>query len=609
VHKLDALFPSIGDRVAVTDGINKPVTYKELSRQINSIASALLQEGVTTGSKVAVYQNPTIFWVASVVAILKIGAVYVPLDAATPPARLALMVQNCKPAAILINESTRETVMELEPQGAVVDISNAVDVPAESLPATALADAPAMVLYTSGSTGTPKGVVLTHDSLRHEFEHCEAVYGLRPDDVVLQQSAWSFDLSITQLFLALTVGARLHVASHTLRADGRAMAELLRDQNVTTTYATPTEYKTWLRDAHVDIIQQSPWKLALVAGEAVTVPLLRRFRNLGRADSLRLFNVYGPTETTCGSTKMQLDYADPDKYANAVPVGRASANESFYILDNNQSLQPLGLTGEVAIGGVGVAKGYLNNTEQTKASFVPDPFATADYTRRGWTTMYRTGDAGCLKEDGTLVLKGRLSGDTEVKLNGIRIDLRDVEQTVLKASEGQLADVAACVRTSLSASGDEEQATSKYMVAYCVLSSEAVLGESYDAESILQRILERLPLSHAMRPSVLVPIDELPRTTAGKLDRRALQDLEIAHVRLDNVTGTKTTALTATLSASEARLLKLWQCVLPEEVLRHVDIRSSSDFFTVGGTSILLVQLQQKIIERCHVSITLLGLF
>jgi hybrid polyketide synthase/nonribosomal peptide synthetase ACE1 len=609
VHKLDALFPSIGDRVAVTDGVNKPVTYKELSRQINSIASALLQEGVTTGSKVAVYQNPTIFWVASVVAILKIGAVYVPLDAATPPARLALMVQNCKPAAILINESTRETVMELEPQGAVVDISNAVDVPAESLPATALADAPAMVLYTSGSTGTPKGVVLTHDSLRHEFEHCEAVYGLRPDDVVLQQSAWSFDLSITQLFLALTVGARLHVASHTLRADGRAMAELLRDQNVTTTYATPTEYKTWLRDAHVDIIQQSPWKLALVAGEAVTVPLLRRFRNLGRADSLRLFNVYGPTETTCGSTKMQLDYADPDKYANAVPVGRASANESFYILDNNQSLQPLGLTGEVAIGGVGVAKGYLNNTEQTKASFVPDPFATADYTRRGWTTMYRTGDAGCLKEDGTLVLKGRLSGDTEVKLNGIRIDLRDVEQTVLKASEGQLADVAACVRTSLSASGDEEQATSKYMVAYCVLSSEAVLGESYDAESILQRILERLPLSHAMRPSVLVPIDELPRTTAGKLDRRALQDLEIAHVRLDNVTGTKTTALTATLSASEARLLKLWQCVLPEEVLRHVDIRSSSDFFTVGGTSMLLVQLQQKIIERCHVSITLLGLF
>ncbi|RHZ44289.1 uncharacterized protein CDV56_102026 [Aspergillus thermomutatus] len=609
VHKLDALLASIGDRVAVTDGVNKPVTYKELSRQINSIASSLLQEGVTAGSKVAVCQNPTVLWVASVVAILKIGAVYVPLDAATPPARLALMVQDCRPAAVLSNESTREMVGELAPQGAVIDVSNAVDVPAESLPTTALADAPAMVLYTSGSTGTPKGVVLTHESLRHEFEHCEAVYGLKPGDVVLQQSAWSFDLSITQLFLALTVGARLHVASHTLRADGRAMAELIRDENVTTTYATPTEYKAWLRNAHVDIIQQSPWRLALVAGEAVTVPLLRRFRNLGRADSLRLFNVYGPTETTCGSTKMQLDYANPDKYADAVPVGRASANECFYILDNNQSLQPLGLTGEVAIGGVGVAKGYLNNAEQTKASFVPDPFATSEYTRCGWTTMYRTGDAGYLKEDGTLVLKGRLSGDTEVKLNGIRIDLRDVEQTVLKASQGRLADVAACVRTNLSASEDEEQAAFKYMVAYCVFSSEGVLGESYDAESILQRILESLPLSHAMRPSVLVPVDDLPRTTAGKLDRRALADLEIAHGLLLSVTGATRTTLTSTLSNAEARLLELWQCVLPEEVVRHVGIRASSDFFSVGGTSMLLVQLQQKIIERCHVSLTLLDLF
>ncbi|PKY00833.1 beta-ketoacyl synthase domain-containing protein [Aspergillus campestris IBT 28561] len=609
VHRLDEILPSIGHRVAVTDAVNTPVTYQELSNQINSIASTLLREGVTAGSRVAICQHPTVFWVASVVAVLKVGAVYVPLDAATPPPRLALMVQDCKPAAVLVDESTREMVEDLAPEASLIGVSSALDTATESLPTTTLVDSPAMILYTSGSTGTPKGVVLSHESLRHEFEHCQAVYGLSEEDVVLQQSAWSFDLSITQLFLALTVGARLHVASHTLRADGRAMAALIRDEGVTATYATPTEYKTWLRDAHVDVLRQSPWKLALVAGEAVTVPLLKRFGNLDRADSLRLFNVYGPTETTCGSTKLQLDYAHPEKYADAVPVGRASANECFYILDTKQNPQPLGLSGEVVIGGVGVAKGYLNNADQTKVSFVHDRFATPEYTQRGWTTMYRTGDAGYLKDDGTLILTGRLSSDTEVKLNGVRTDLRDVEQTILKAGQGQFADVAACVRTNMSMSEDGDQVALKYMVAYCVLSTERMVGESSNPGSILQTILNNLPLSRAMRPSVLIPVDDLPRTTAGKLDRRALEKLEIAQAQLGSVGGATTTTSTSTLSDAEARLLRLWQSVLPEEAVRLVDIRASSDFFSVGGSSMLLVQLQHKITETYQASVTLLDLF
>ncbi|KAJ5318336.1 hypothetical protein N7476_004756 [Penicillium atrosanguineum] len=610
VHRFDALLPSIGDQVAVTDGINNPVTYMQLSHQINSIASSLLRGGAVAGSKVAIYQDPTMFWVASVVAVLKIGAVYVPLDAATPSARLAVMVQDCKPAAILVNSHTLEKVEEVAPQVPIIDASNAVKTSVDSLPTTALADAPAMILYTSGSTGTPKGVVLGHESLRHEFEHCEAIYGLNSEDVVLQQSAWSFDLSVTQLFLALTVGARLHIPSHTLRADGRAMAEIIQAEKVTTTYATPTEYKTWLRDANVDILQQSPWKLALVAGEAVTLPLLEKFKDLNRADSFRLFNVYGPTETTCGSTKMQLDYANPDKYADSVPVGQASANECFYILDSKQSLQPLGLSGEVAIGGVGVAKGYLNNAEKTRISFVQDQFAKTQYIKQGWTTMYHTGDAGYLKEDGTLILKGRLGGDTEVKLNGVRIDLRDVEQTLLKSSQGQLVDAAACVRTGLSASNDNEaQAGSKYMIAYCVLSPNKAQGETHDAGFILERILENLPLSRAMRPSILIPLDDLPRTTAGKLDRRALQNLRISRERLDKVTPNTTRALVSTLSGAEIRLLDLWQSVLPQEVVQLVDIRASSDFFSVGGSSMLLIQLQLKIFEAFNISIALQDLF
>ncbi|GFG03079.1 hypothetical protein IFM61392_02621 [Aspergillus lentulus] len=201
-------------------------------------------------------------------------------------------------------------------------------------------------------------------------------------------------------------------------------------------------------------------------------------------------------------------------------------------------------------------------------------------------------DAGYLKEDGTLVLQGRLSGDTEVKLKGIRIDLTDVEQTVLKVSQGQLADMAACVRTNLSASGDDEQAALRYIVAYCIFSSERVLGESYDAELTIQRILETLPLPCSMRPSILFPVDDLPRTTAGKLDRRAPEDLQIP-----------------TDHWIALMLLGLWQCILFEEGLRHVDICARSDFFSDGGTSMLLVQLQQRVIERYQVFVTLLDLF
>ncbi|KAL4811323.1 beta-ketoacyl synthase domain-containing protein [Aspergillus unguis] len=591
VHRIDSLLPSVGERIAVTDGYGSSVIYKNLAHQVNAIASSLLQYGVIAGSRVGVYQDPTAFWVASVIAILKIGAVYVPLDAATPPARLALMVKDCNPAAVLVNTSTLSKVFELKCQCPVLDASKAAETSTNLIPTTVPEKSPAMILYTSGSTGTPKGVVLTHQSLRHEFEHCQAVYGLTPDDVVLQQSAWSFDLSVTQLFLALTVGARLHIASHTLRADGQAMAELIRNEGVTTTYATPTEYKSWLQDAYIGIVKQSPWKLALVAGEPVTVPLLERFNRLARPDQLRLFNVYGPTETTCGSTKTQLDYGRPEQYADGVPVGRASANECFYILDHTQNVQPLGLAGEIAIGGVGVAKEYLNNPDQTNSSFVKDSIASPEYVDRGWTTMYRTGDFGYLKDDGTLVLQGRLGGDTEVKLNGVRIDLRDVEQTILKASNGQIADVAACVRTK------EEV---KYMVAYCVLSPSLIDA----AGLILQPLLESLPLPPAMRPSALITVKALPRTTAAKLDRRALQQLEIPQMPQ----GTMRTSASS-LSEDEANLLRLWQSVLPGEVARLVEIGPDSDFFSVGGTSMLLVQLQAKLAEAFYVPVTLLDLF
>ncbi|KAK1676294.1 beta-ketoacyl synthase domain-containing protein [Colletotrichum godetiae] len=601
VHRFDSFFPTVVERVAVTDDAGGSITYTQLSTKMNTIASELIRQGVQPGSRVAVLQQPSICWIPSLLAILRIGAVYVPLDVNTPVARLSLIVRDCQPSSILVHELTLDdaTRLEIEQGTSLVNVSDFKESNENSVFNLAQPDAPAIILYTSGSTGTPKGVILRHSSLKHEFDHCAATYELKQDDVVLQQSAWSFDLSVTQIFLALGVGAQLHTVSHTMRADSHAMTELIKNRGVTATYATPTEYKSWLRREDQPALRSSAWRLALVAGEAVTEPLLHLFREVDR-EGLRLFNVYGPTETTCGSTKMELSYGVPGFYQGSIPVGLASANERFYILDPSQNLQPVGQAGEITIGGVGVAMGYLNLDERARASFLPDVFATEEDLKRGWTTMYRTGDVGFLQPNGTLVLKGRIGDDTEVKLNGVRIDLKDVEKTILQASRGLLADAVASLRST-------SDGSVKFMVVYVVFSAES-LGEN--KSKFLRTLLAELPLARNMCPSALIPIDSLPRTVAGKVDRRGIASLPIsqglfhrAEHETDGIRGN------TRLSTAEKTLKRYWEAVIPEELTGLHEIEADSDFFVIGGNSLLLIELQGRIRADLGIFIALPKLF
>lgn len=594
VHQFQTFFPKVAQRLAVTDCDHVSVTYGKLSSQIDVIASELLRQKIEPGARVAVFQHPRVDWVASVLAILTIGAVYVPLDAGTPIARLSMIVSDCQPAAILIHGPTRDTinVLETPPNTPVIDLSSLSEVPTQPVPILARPDAPAIILYTSGSTGTPKGVVLRHSSLKHEFDHCATVYGLGEEDVILQQSAWSFDVSVTQIFLALGVGARLHMVSHLMRVDPLAMTELVKNEGITATYATPTEYKSWLRREHQQLLRTSSWHLALVAGEPVTESLFQLFRELDRS-ALRLFNVYGPTETTCGSTKTELMYGIPGFYQDTIPVGRASANECFYILDEKQNLQPIGQLGEIVIGGVGVAMGYLNNDKLTRTSFLPDPFAEEEYVKHDWKTMYRTGDLGYLQHDGTLVLKGRIGDDTEIKLNGVRVDLRDIEQTVLRAANGILADAVASLRSTL-------DGQIKFVLVHVVFSTEDL---TTDRNHFLEILLSELPLPRTMRPSAIIPIDILPRTVAGKVDRRAVASLPIPRGLFHRAEEGPA------LSKGEIALRSLWESVIPEELVSLHQIGADSDFFTIGGSSMELIALQHKIREHLDISVPLLKLF
>ncbi|KAF2761850.1 beta-ketoacyl synthase domain-containing protein [Pseudovirgaria hyperparasitica] len=594
-HQFDEISHTIPEKVAVTDDEGHAMTYPELSRCVDHIASALLVRNINPGDRVAVFQHPSIYWAASVLAILKVGAVYVPLDAATPVARLSLIVNDSDPAAILVHEQTKELSGSLRPaqELPIIDVSNLNEEPKDALPILATPESAAIILYTSGSTGTPKGVVLSHASLKHEFDHCAATYGLGPRDVVLQQSAWSFDLSVTQLFMAVTVGARLHSVSHLVRPDARRISDLIQQEGISTTYATPTEYRGWLR--HQQSLKDAPsWNLALVAGEAVTEPLLEMFRDLERPD-LRLFNVYGPTETCCGSTKFQLDYKTRAVYGSVVPVGPASANECFYIVDEGLNLQPVGQSGEILIGGVGVALEYLNNPERTAASFLEDGFSTHPDVFGGRKTamIYRTGDVGFLQSDGTLVLKGRIGGDTEIKLNGVRIDLQDIEQTVLRASLGRLSDAVASLRTTSTGAG-------KYMVVFVICSSSVDDG---DRDAFVANLLRNLPLPRNMLPSTIIPVQSLPRTLAGKLDRKAVADIQFASQSNHDVTLEK-----STMTKNEERCRDLWTSVIPGDVSSLHRITKDSDFFSVGGSSMQLIELQHKFSEELQIKVSLLEL-
>ena len=579
--------------MALKDSNSASLTYGELAHRVDIIAAELLRVGVEIGSRVVIFQQPTVDWICSMFAILKIGGVCAPLDANTPLARLMLVVNDCQPSAILIHDFTEESQEGLQaPSNAtVINVSALSDVPTATITIRAKADSTAIILYTSGSTGNPKGVELLHSGLKYAFDLSESSYAPVPTDVILQQSAFTFDLSIIQTFLALSFGATLCIASNSMRADSREIVDFIRKEGITVTFATPTEYKSWLRQDHWSILKGSAWRFCLMGGEAVTEPLLQLFRDLDISD-LRLFNWYGPTETTCGSTGMELTYRDPEAHPSRIPAGRVFANEALYILDDKMRLQPIGLPGEIFIGGAGVSPGYLNNDKQTLTAFLPDVFASSDYIRHGWKMMYRTGDRGRLLPNGCLMLEGRIGDGTEIKLHGVRIDLRDVEQSVLRAAGGNIADAAASLRFTA-------DRTSKFMVVHVIFSSLELL---VDGDRFLENLLATLPLLRAMRPSVIIPVESFPRTVSGKLDRRAVMSLPISKRVLDP-------SGCLELSLREAQMRSLWEKVIPDELSCLHKIQPYSDFFHVGGNSLLLIELGAIIREQFHISISLIGLF
>lgn len=601
VHQIDKWVSSKPAAVALNDTNGNTWTYRKMGDWVNELAHALIELGVTDGSKVCVLQEPCMEWVCTLLAILRVGAVYVALDVQLPTVRLASLLEQCEPTVLAIHTATVSLAPALVqgcPQVSILNISTTATTStnrsAVELPIASTAKGPACILFTSGTTGKPKSVVLSHENLRNHLEWGQ----VKGPEVILQQSACSFDLALEQVLLALVYGGTLVVVPRELRGDPVGIAKVMLTEKVTWTGATPSEYHSWIQYGFDSLRQCQNWKLAVSVGEEMPKVLVKSFDALG-LENLRIWNSYGPCETTLGTTATEVQSHD-GHVLQSITVGKTLANRAVYILDTDLNPVPTGAVGEIFIGGAGVAIGYLGNDEQTAASFLPDPFTTTLYNDNGWTRMYRTGDRGLLRSDtGDLELVGRIDGDTQVKIYGARVELQEVEAAIQCLAGNTITAVAVTVRGG-------KKTTSPFLVAHVVLASAVASDTELD---VLKRVLsDQWPLPRYTIPTVLLPVASLPRTPSGKLDRAAINALPISN-------GSQQATAAAQLTSMEDQLRSAWKEVLSpstmaEDGLQHVHhIDAGSDFFHVGGNSMLLIQLQALIKKRFGANLTVMRLF
>ncbi|KAK5996292.1 PKS-NRPS hybrid synthetase cheA [Cladobotryum mycophilum] len=571
------------DNLALTDGNSTSLTYAEMGTLVDDISAALDKANAT--GIVGVLQQPTPAAIASIIAILKSGRTFVPLDPRVGSSRLSAIAAESKPSCVIIDASTQDDSKVLPSTVALINVTEVPRSQSKS-PVAANSTDLAALIYTSGSTGTPKGISLSHASLRNNIEITTDFFKVQEGkEVILQQTAFSFDMSLFQIFLALGNAATLVVAPAEIRGDSNALANLIHSTGVTITSATPAEYVSLIRHGDNYLKESSKWRLACSGGEKVTDLLANSFSSLGKPE-LTLINAYGPAETTFLCASSVVPYNEKE---SLLPL-KAYPNYSLYIIGKDGKPVPAGITGEVAIGGAGLGLGYLNNAQLTAEKFPRNPYASETFKSQGWTTMHLTGDRGRLTTDGGLILEGRIGGDSQVKVRGIRIELEEVERAIVEASQGAIIQAAASVRTD-SASGSD------YLVAHVELKSG--LAEDTDL-AFLQQLKGRLTIPQYMKPSAIVPVPALPLNVSNKLDRQALQSLPIANAA---------NGANVSLPAIQEEVKQLWKQVIPGQLLSQADITPSTDFFHVGGTSLLLVELQAAFRQKLGFAPTVQQLF
>jgi amino acid adenylation domain-containing protein len=564
-----ALFEVQADRtpkaLAVVSG-REECTYSELERRANQLAHYLRGLGVQPGERVALCVERSVHMMVGLLAILKAGATYIPLDPAYPAARLAQIIEDSRAPVLVTQEKLRATIPGNVARVVCLD-SESSKISRESTDRPRIeisGDQLAYLIYTSGSTGTPKGVQVPHRAVVNLLSSMGRAPGIEREDVLVAVTTLSFDIAALELFLPLTVGARLVIATREQAADGSELLEVLRRSGATIMQATPTTWQMLLEVGWGG----TPRVKMLCGGEALPRRLANQLLSVGG----ELWNMYGPTETTIWSSVVQVS-----RGTGPVPIGPPIANTQFYVLDSHLQQMPIGAPGELYIGGTGVAHGYHNRPELNREKFIPDSISG----QRG-SLLYRTGDLMRWKMNGELEFLGRT--DHQVKVRGFRIETGEIEAAIIKHPGVKEAAVVA----------HEDERGGKSLVAYVVpigLESGRHPAIPQDLRAVLQG-----QLPEYMQPSAFVCLGALPRTPNGKVDRKSLPALDLVEIAQ--------ASYVAPANETEQRVVAIW-----EKVLGIPTISTTANFFDVGGHSLLAAQLLARIDQSFGKKIPLAALF
>lgn len=533
------------------------LSYDELDRRANRVARALRALGVDRGSLVGVCLERSIDAIVTLLAVVKAGGAFVPLDPAYPDERLAMMLADAAPRVLVTTESlaTRFPASTSTTIAMVEDLNACSEsVPDSVLPEIAQPDDAAYVIYTSGSTGVPKGVVVPHRSACNTLLSARADFGMGEHDRVLQLASLSFDPSVWQIFGTLAVGACIVLPTSPDNRDTMSIAHDVVTHRVTVLDAVPALLAILLE---LPELRSATSLRAVVCGGSALTPTLRD--RCAGVLGVPLYNAYGPTETSIQVTSYRCD---PGDERDTVPIGRPIENARTYILNEARLPAPIGAPGELYIGGIAVAQGYLGRPDLTAERFVPDPFAGVVGAR-----MYRTGDLARYRSDGNIEFLGRV--DEQVKVRGVRIELGEVEVAIKRHPS-----VARCAVVVQKRDDDER------LVAFVVPHDP----RGCDVADL--RAHARTTLPQAEQPSAIIVVDALPELPSGKVDRRSLAERAIA----EPVEAVEPAPVVAGVDTLIRFLGDLW-----EEVLDVEGIGIASDFFSLGGHSLLAARVIARI--------------
>jgi amino acid adenylation domain-containing protein len=541
-------------------------TYRELNDRANALARKLQSAGVGPGTFVAVCLNRSFELVAALLAILKAGGAYVPLDPSYPAERLAFMIDDAKPAVIVVSKKTEKLFESTSARLVLVDdAANEKDgASRQAAPVRAQSDDSAYVLYTSGSTGKPKGVVVTHRNVANFFTAMDAVIGTEVG-VWLAVTSVNFDISVFELFWTLARGFLVVVQEEGqwLSHSGSvySLPEQMKRYGVTHLQCTPSLATLLLGNAD-SLSALKQLKRLMVGGEPLPFDLGHRLDGIIEG---QLFNLYGPTETTVWSSAQRITAED-----KKILIGRPIANTQMYLLDPERHLVHAGTVGELYIGGEGVTREYLHQPGMTAERFITHTFAPDRIER-----LYRTGDLARHQPDGRIEFMGRV--DEQVKIRGVRIELGEIE--VVLREHPDVRDAVVVVR--------EDDSHEKYLAAYVISSTSAAAS----VDALENWLSTKLPRTEV--PSTFVFLSEFPTTPNGKLDRRALPKPQ--------------PAIASSQTAShdlEQQLAAIW-C----DVLDVKSVEMDDRFFAIGGHSLQMVEVHDQLRDKLGLAVALLDLF